>query len=209
LVTLILIHGAALPALYEIVKYSHSVVQPFYARNRPVQQSTMEDTVNHMLTQNVLRTVNDGYDALCGILFYGYWHGTNEPDVSFPFNVWPYGTYYMDSWLRDWQNDHYRWRILRRDVYILRWPSEDLWEEVVKKTLESFLSEGAIIAWGGSEGNFVDPPSLFDPNEMPGSVWAYMTQDGAFICVAELGQEFATIPNDLAIKLHSIIHPGD
>jgi hypothetical protein len=92
--------------------------------------------------------------------------------------------------------------VLYWDVHLLEWPSLREWTRTVRSTFDAMIASGAVVAWGGIEGHFADPPSLFDPKEMSGGIWAYETVDGEFEC-AELGQPFSAMPDTVLLKLRA------
>jgi hypothetical protein len=141
--------------------------------------------------------------SLCqACLFYGYWRGTNEPPVSFPSDEWPVGTDFHDWWLRNDDNSPKRWRVLVRSVRVRRWPSPSDWQLVIRNTLHFLTISGAGVAWCATEGDFVDPPDLFDPNQMGDGVWAVLSQKTDFACAANIDPEFDTVANTTLELLH-------
>jgi hypothetical protein len=155
-------------------------------------------------TEDALRIFFDG-NEVSGLITYGYWRGTSQPRVGFPLEKWPSGTEYRDHWLVNWQPGDSDWRVLRRDVHVLIWPAVQDWTSIIRDTLQSFASTGALVSWCGIEGHFVDPPSLFDAEQMSGGVWAALTRDGEFLCAAILGQAFQALKDEDLVRLHELV----
>jgi hypothetical protein len=87
------------------------------------------------------------------------------------------------------------------DVAIAVWPSGDAWTRSVQGTLKLLVDCGARVAWIGLEGFFCDPPDLFEPALMSGSVLAAMTSDGCFCCPVDPDQPLATLTDKDLLQL--------
>lgn len=126
-----------------------------------------------------------------GCLLYGYCPIQIGSPPQFPSAIWPPGTcadtrrLFGDGWIV------WMWEI-KADS----WPAASDWITVVRATLETMIAVGALVAWGGLEGMFVDPPALFDPDQMGGGVWAALTADRVFFPPPDLDQEFRTLTDD-------------
>lgn len=64
------------------------------------------------------------------------------------------------------------WSVWLWAIRVIEWPSAGEWSSFVRGFLEQLTKQGASVAWCGLEGNFVEPPELFDPSEMSAGVWA-------------------------------------
>lgn len=73
------------------------------------------------------------------------------------------------------------WRIQAWGVAVSAWPADGEWLSIMVPVLEDLVAQGASVAWCGYEGApFVDPPHLFDPEFMSGSVLMGLTSTGFF-----------------------------
>lgn len=142
-----------------------------------------------------------------------FWEGRFDPGVIayglrpegrggiplFPSATWPEGTEHKTSALR---ND--RWEVWVWDVRVLRWPEPSQWPDVLNRTLQKLGAAGAIVAWCGLEGHFVDPPDLFKPSCMSGSVYAALSELTGFVCRAQLGAELQTLDDSELLQLRAV-----
>jgi hypothetical protein len=151
------------------------------------------------LTENSLGIFWDG-DEVAGITAYGYWKVKISTQPLFPKDLWPPSTLFKTSYLRGED-----WKVCVWDIRIFDWPSPQDWENTLKGTLAAMIEAGARVAWCGLEGLFADPPSLFDPNEMSGGVYAVLTKEYGFQCSAHLGQPFQALPDEILLKLRTLL----
>jgi hypothetical protein len=135
-----------------------------------------------------------------GLLLYAFWPGLPEIEPLFPKGIWPPGIEVQRGRLSG-----EGWTVLMWDVRISQWPLKEQWGPLLEETLTSLCRMGAIVAWCGLEGHFADPPSLFDPEEMSESVYAYYIPQVGFRCAAWLGEKFATIGDDELLNLHRLV----
>lgn len=157
------------------------------------------------ITKQNLQVVWRGSDIVPGCLCYGFWQGTEEPGVEFPANDWPGGTQTADWWLRGDPKASAPWRVLVRTVRVHSWPQADHWHATVQSTLQAFRNAGAGVAWCGLEGDFVDPPDLFDPKQMGEGVWAVLEPSIGFVCAAPIDADFAPVPQKILERLHHTV----
>lgn len=153
------------------------------------------------IKENILKS-EAGYEEVDGVIAYGYWENS-EPlkKPKFPKEYWPKKTLMEEHSL--FGED---WYVLRWDIRIIDWPDEKSWENILFKTLQSMLDFGAKISWFGMEGNFIEPPSLFVPNEMPPSgIYASATKEYGFKCTAKLGQPYEGFDELYMKKLRELI----
>lgn len=132
-----------------------------------------------------------------GIILYAYWRGAPTVEPAFDSREWPAGTEHSRSQLTG--SD---WTIIVWDVKLTNWPSGEFWPRLLERQLSRFCDCGARIAWCGLEGTFAEPPSLFTPEEMSGSVYAYFSPRLGFQCTALLGQPFETISDEGLLLLY-------
>lgn len=150
----------------------------------------------------LLKSVN-GINEVDGVISYGYWKGLPpRRKPSFPIWVWPKKTLFAE-------HEFYgmNWFVLRWDIRIYNWPHKNVWQKTLKNTLERMIMHGALVGWFGVEGNFIEPPYLFDPIEMPpGGVYACYTKNYGFKCTAKLGEEYKGFNEDDFNRLKLIIY---
>ena len=89
------------------------------------------------------------------------------------------------------------WLIPIWTIPVTDWLTGDAWQTEVRRLLTSIVEQGARVAWLASEGApYADPPWLFDPAEMSGGVYAYLTAAGRYACPLDPGRPWLTITND-------------
>ena len=75
------------------------------------------------------------------------------------------------------------WEVVGWDLALSDWPRGNEWTEAIRRALGALVRGGAVVAWVGAEGlGVAQPPDLFDPDWMTGSVLAAMTSAGHFLC---------------------------
>lgn len=131
-----------------------------------------------------------------GIIAYGLRDSTASKNASFPYEIWSAEIEVNEHLLH---GDS--WEVVRWDIQIDRWPEPDAWEDVVKETLSSLITAGAVVAWLGQEGFFADPPDLFKPEQMTGGVLAAMTESGDFVCPVDPDKPLKTLPDSKLLEL--------
>ena len=143
-----------------------------------------------------------GYEQVNGVIAYGFWKNSKPSKTpKFPKEYWPKKTKMSEYSL--FGDD---WYVLRWDIRIIDWPHEKSWENTLFKTLGRMLDQGAKVSWCGIDENFIEPPSLFDPNEMPSrGIYACATKELGFKCTAKLGEEYKGIDEIYMKKLKEII----
>lgn len=146
--------------------------------------------MNDMLTERNLGVFWDG-DEVDGVLCYGLWRDHIAAEPLFPRVVWPQHTE-----CRPWHLAGDGWIILLWTIRMAKWPLPGEWESTLRRTLQCFHDQGAVIGWCGIEGRFVEPPLLFEPDEMSGGVYAASTADGWFRCAARLGSRFEALSDE-------------
>jgi hypothetical protein len=123
-------------------------------------------------------TVIHGGEEVPGVTFYGLRHSPAGVKAAFPREVWPAGASVSEMFLH---NGH--WETIVWDLALASWLRGDEWTRAVRETLDSLVAAECTVAWLGLE--FCDPPRLFDPGCMSGTVLAALTADGEFSCAIE------------------------
>jgi hypothetical protein len=140
------------------------------------------------------------YDEIDGLIAYGYWRNKPIKIPDFPSFKWPL----IET--SDFEMNGKNWFVKRWDIKIDKWPLKDKWEELLEFSLKHVVNNGALIAWFGIEGNFIEPPSLFDYNEMsPSGVYACYTKELGFKCSARLGENYSGFSNEDFQRLKGVI----
>ena len=104
-------------------------------------------------------------------------------NISFPYEIWGDNIESKDFLLHG-----EKWGVLIWDVVIDIWPKTETLNQIIEKTFNVLLKNGACVAWIGREGFFCDPPDLFlpDMNEgvlaaaLPGKKWINLDIDSFF-----------------------------
>ena len=85
------------------------------------------------------------------------------------------------------------------------WLTGDAWQADIRRLLTSIIEQGAQIAWLASEGApFADPPDLFDPTEMSGGVYAYLTATGRYVCPLDPGEPWQVVRDEEMLLLRNV-----
>ncbi|OYO13837.1 hypothetical protein CGZ98_05280 [Enemella evansiae] len=89
------------------------------------------------------------------------------------------------------------WQVSIWTVPVAAWLTGDAWQAELRRMLGSIVEQGAEVAWLASEGApYADPPWLFDPTEMSGGVYGFLTADGRYSCPLDPGQPWAVVSDD-------------
>lgn len=89
------------------------------------------------------------------------------------------------------------WEVVLWEIRMWRWPASIEWRSTIGAYFDALIAGGAKVTWLGAEGiSFVDPPHLFDPDEMEGAVLAWRTADGDEGWPLDPHKPFATATND-------------
>lgn len=90
-----------------------------------------------------------------------------------------------------------RWRVCLWTVPVTSWLTGAAWQASVSRLLGSIIEQGAEVAWLASEGApYADPPWLFDPVEMFGGVYGFLTAAGHYSCPLDPGQPWVVVSDD-------------
>lgn len=152
----------------------------------------------HSFTRDALGIFWDG-EEVPGITLYGLWPNVVKPEEPrFPEDAWPSETEWRASWLFG-----LGWWVHIWDIRIAVWPTSAAWMDVVCTALQALRAGGATVAWGGLEGRFADPPSLFDPAEMSEGVWIAVDVEGNTYGPPHLDAPFTTVSDATLLLLRS------
>ena len=152
-----------------------------------------------MLTEQALGIFWHG-EEVDGLILYAFWPGLTETAPPFPKAGWIPGIEVKRGRLTG-----EGWTVFVWDVHVCQWPPKEQWGFLLEETLKALCRTGAVVAWCGLEGRFVDPPSLFDPEEMSGGVYAFYIPQVGFRCTAWPGEEFAAVGDDELLNLHRLV----
>ena len=109
-------------------------------------------------------------EEVLGLLLYGLRGPDERPQVAIADASEPYELH-GDGWAVD------LWTI-RADGGL---PAGEEWQTLLQTVLGRLLEAGYQAAWFALEGDFADPPHLFDPDLMGQSVYAAATPETGFI----------------------------
>lgn len=116
-------------------------------------------------------------EEVVGALVYGLRHQGMRPPVD-ASAAWPEGTECgSPSRLHGecWEID--LWTIRPPRI-----PTGNEWVSLLQRTLEGLAEAGYVVGWFAPEGDFVDPPDLFDPEMMGEGIYAAFSRPTGFLC---------------------------
>jgi hypothetical protein len=157
--------------------------------------------MGHSMTQTTARNSLSIFwkgEERDGILVYGFWPKRSASEPRFPEEVWPEPTKWKSMRL-----EGEGWSVYLWEICISVWPHANEWTKTLRETLQALIAAGAEVAWCGIEGYFADPPSLFDPSEMSGGVWALLESDGTLHGPPDLDLPFATLPDGVLVQVRN------
>ena len=119
-----------------------------------------------------------------GVRLYGLRHpgAISSPAIE---ELWPPSTELRDPHIL-WGTG---WEVELRTLRVHQWPPPEAWEETLRLTLERLCEAGHAVTWFALEGDFVDPPDLFDPRYMGHSVYAALSACTGFLRNIRFGPE--------------------
>jgi hypothetical protein len=132
-----------------------------------------------------------------GLLLYGL-RSPSTVKVVIEFGAWGDGAVSDEPWLLHgpgWQVDVWT---LRLDAL----PTRDRWVGNLMATLDQLIEAGYQVAWFATEGDFVDPPHLFDPRVMGEGVYAARSRRTGFLTRDVGGTELQPLDDAQLIELH-------
>ncbi|WP_157731681.1 hypothetical protein [Arthrobacter sp. YN] len=148
-------------------------------------------------TLTVFWDSDGGQEEMPGFIVYGLVDPKCWVERSFPLGLWPAGTDAAESRLYGES-----WEVKLWDVRVQEFLSGKAWTTAVRGTLQTIIDAGCRVAWVSSERfPFVDPPFLFLPEHMSGSVLSALTSDGDFFCPLDPDQPIRAISDDQLVRL--------
>ena len=125
-----------------------------------------------------------GHEEVDGVLLYGLRRpgAVSSPAIE---ELWPPSTELRDPHIL-WGTG---WEVELRTLRVHQWPPSEAWEETLRLTLERLQQAGHTVTWFALEGDFVDPPFLFEPDRMGHSVYAALSAPTGFLCNIRPGPE--------------------
>ncbi len=145
--------------------------------------------------REILRVFWEG-EEVAGLTFYGIRTREQEDIPRFPAVKWDSLVDCRQSFLHG-----ERWEVIVWDVKVTRWPSPGRFKEALRLTLEALLRGGCSVSWIGLEGFFVDPPDLFLPEFMSGSVLAAISEGTGLRLAVELDEPLQFLRDDELLEL--------
>ena len=158
-----------------------------------------DPTTKGLPASRILGVFVDGEERK-GVGFYAYWKGVPSVEPLFPEYLWPSRLTIERHVLRG-EN----WTVLWWDAAMTAWPGAGEWESLLRCTFQVFLNAGASVAWCGLDGFFAEPPALFDPSRMSGSVYAAAGEGWPFTCLARLDAPLKALSDEQLLELRSLL----
>jgi len=112
-----------------------------------------------------------------GLLLYGLRRPDRRPQVDGAELV-PEATEVSNPWLLSGEG----WAVDLWTIRDPRLPAGSQWCATLERVLGRLLDAGYEVAWFAVEGDFADPPALFDPEMMGEGVYAAASRETGFIC---------------------------
>jgi hypothetical protein len=138
-------------------------------------------------------------EEVSGLIAYGLRNRGHLTPAIFPRDVWDFADEPADFTLIG-----EAWEILMWWIPIRAWPGSRHLQSALQSTLGRLIDAGSRVAWIGAEGlPFCDPPQLFDPDCMSGSVLAWMTDDGVGDCWIDLIAPISPVEDSILHALRS------
>jgi hypothetical protein len=112
-----------------------------------------------------------------GLLLYGLRRPEQHPEIDLTGLV-AEGADVSEPWLLHGEG----WAV---DLWTIRTPGVPVgsdWRAMLERILGRLLDAGYEVAWFATEGDFVDPPGLFDPAVMGEGVYAAASRETGFLC---------------------------
>ena len=155
------------------------------------------------ITRHSLAIFSEG-EEVDGFTLYAYW--PREQIVSAKFKVGQANDFHV----RGSSVRGPGWTVGVWDIQVRKWPSAVEWPAFIQNALQGALSLGSVVSWGATEGAFVDPPDLFDPQSMPTGVWVARTHYGYSFGPPGLDSpiEFLTVPQMRFLHTYILVDPS-
>ena len=132
-----------------------------------------------------------------GVLLYGLRSPSDETAVI-DLGAWGVGAVSDEPWLLHGPG----WEV---DVWTIRLdalPTGDRWADTLAATLDQLIGAGYQVAWFATEGDFVDPPHLFDPSVMGEGVYAASSHRTGFLTRDVGGTQLQPLADAQLTELH-------
>ena len=114
---------------------------------------------------------------ITGLLRYGLRRPHERVQIELN-DFWPQGTECSAPWLLHGEG----WAVDLWTVRLEQMPCGSEWRMMLQIALDRRLQAGYTVAWFATEGDFADPPALFDPAVTGEGVYAAASRDAGFIC---------------------------
>ena len=139
-------------------------------------------------------------DEVAGMLIYGFWKQPyTDTDCVFPLHFWTH-TCAEKRYLYRYDDCH----VVEWTLRIIDWPESELWNDMLRKTMEYICCNGASVAWCGLEGAYQEPHRLFVPETQDGIYAAYTSRYGMMMH-ALLDSLYCELSDLELVKLRNII----
>lgn len=125
-----------------------------------------------------------------GALVYGLRHPDDPQalEVTFPWREADSGP----PWLLHGEG----WAVDLWTVRLTQMPTGPAWTLALRQTLERLAQAGYVVSWFAPEGDFVDPPELFDPDVVGHGVYAAYSDVTGFLCRDDGTGRLSTLSRD-------------
>ncbi len=149
-------------------------------------------------TEQALRVYWKG-EKVDGVLLYGLRHpgSGSEPALD---GLWPDPFDYDEPWSLHGPG----WEVVNWTIRTSSWPHPNQWRETLRRTLEALIAVGYVVAWVAVEGDFVDPPDLFDPRYMGHGVYAALSSETGFVSDAMWSEQLRTLNETQLLRLREV-----
>jgi hypothetical protein len=134
-----------------------------------------------------------------GILAYGLWIG-NAADQSITIPSWE-GS--VQRLFRLFGED---WDVLEWRVAVSSWPSPQDWIANLAEIVKTPVRAGAALGWMALDGNFADPPDLFNPTLSGDAVYASYASELGMACSAFIDEPYQSLPPEHLRMLRRYLH---
>jgi RHS repeat-associated protein len=116
---------------------------------------------------------------------------------------WPPGTEATDPWLLHGPG----WCVDVWTVRVVQWPAPDRWRSTIEASLRRVVESGYVVAWFSTEGDFVDPPQLFDPRYMGDGMYAACSTATGFLMRDRTGPRLEMLTGQDLLELRAAAEP--
>lgn len=159
------------------------------------------DDVRVLPRDRVLTVYWQGEEAT-GLLLYALRSPDEQPHVEV-CDAWPDGTKCSSPWLLHGDG----WAVDLWTIRLRRIPVGTEWLALRKRTLARLAHAGYSVAWAAAEGDFVDPPALFDPEVMGQGLYAAYSEATGFLCRDQGTDDIAVLSDADLVRLRQVAVP--